>query len=56
MPFGEIVGSTLPRKSSLPVVLIITLLLGISVTFAEPAIGALQTAGQNLSAAFALST
>ncbi len=49
MPFGELIGSTLPRKSPLPVVLFITLLLGIGVTFAEPAIGALQAAGQNIS-------
>ncbi len=49
MPFGEIIGSTLPRKSPLPVVLLITMLLGIGVTFAEPAIGALQAAGQNIS-------
>jgi hypothetical protein len=49
MPFGAIIGSTLPRKSPLPVVLFITLLLGIGVTFAEPAIGALQAAGQNIS-------
>ncbi len=48
MPFGTVIGSTLPRRSSLPVVLIITLLLGIGVTFAEPAIGALKTAGQNV--------
>ena len=49
MPFGAVIGSNLPRKSSLPVVLLITLILGIGVTFAEPAIGALQTAGQNVS-------
>ncbi len=49
MPFGGIIGSTLPRKSPLPLVLFITLLLGIGVTFAEPAIGALQAAGQNIS-------
>ena len=48
MPFGTVIGTTLPRKSPLPVVLIITLLLGIGVTFAEPAIGALKTAGQNV--------
>jgi len=48
MPFGTLIGSTLPRKSSLPVVLIITLLLGIGVTFAEPAISALKTAGLNV--------
>jgi hypothetical protein len=49
MPFGELIGHTLPRKSALPLVLLITLLLGIGVTFAEPAIGALQAAGQNVS-------
>ncbi len=49
MPLGEIIGSGLPRKSPLPVVLFITLLLGIGVTFAEPAIGALQAAGSNVS-------
>jgi len=49
MPFGELIGQTLPRKSPLPLVLFITLLLGIGVTFAEPAIGALKTAGQNVS-------
>jgi hypothetical protein len=45
MPFGETIGSELPKKSKLPVVLIVVFLLGIGVTFAEPAIGALQTAG-----------
>lgn len=49
MPFGRVIGSNLPRKSSLPVVLGITLLLGIGVTFAEPAISALKAAGQNVS-------
>ena len=48
MPFGTVIGATLPRKSPLPVVLFITLLLGIGVTFAEPAISALKTAGQNV--------
>jgi Protein of unknown function (DUF1538) len=49
MPFGTIIGELLPRKSALPVVLFITFLLGISVTFAEPAIGALQAAGRIVS-------
>ncbi len=49
MPFGTIIGEQLPRKSALPVVLFITLLLGIGVTFAEPAIGALKTAGRTVS-------
>lgn len=45
MPFGEIIGNTLPKKVSLSVVLSIAFLLGIGVTFAEPAIGALKAAG-----------
>lgn len=46
MPFGETIGSKLPAKCTLPMVLLIAFLLGIGVTFAEPAIGALQTAGR----------
>ncbi len=45
MPFGELIGHSLPKKSKLPVVLLIGFLLGIGVTFAEPAIGALQAVG-----------
>lgn len=45
MPFGEVIGNTLPRKLPLAGVLVIAFLLGIGVTFAEPAIGALQVAG-----------
>ena len=45
MPFGESIGTTLPAKSKLPVVMLVAFLLGIGVTFAEPAIGALKTAG-----------
>ncbi len=45
MPFGEMIGKVLPSKSTLPVVLLIAFLLGIGVTFAEPAIGALKAAG-----------
>ena len=48
MPFGTIIGNQLPKKSPLPLVLFITLLLGIGVTFAEPAIGALKAAGANV--------
>lgn len=48
MPFGTVIGKQLPQKSPLPLVLFITLLLGIGVTFAEPAIGALKAAGQNV--------
>ena len=49
MPFGTIIGHSLPQHSPLPLVLFITFLLGIGVTFAEPAIGALQAAGANIS-------
>lgn len=45
MPFGETIGNTLPKKVSLGAVLFIAFLLGIGVTFAEPAIGALKAAG-----------
>ena len=45
MPFGEAIGTILPAKSKLPVVMTIAFILGIGVTFAEPAIGALKTAG-----------
>ncbi|MEM7245580.1 MAG: DUF1538 domain-containing protein [Acidobacteriota bacterium] len=45
MPFAETLGRKLPAKSSLPVVLLIACTLGVGVTFAEPAIGALQAAG-----------
>lgn len=49
MPFGETIGNILPVKSPLPIVLFITFLLGIGVTLAEPAIGALQEAGKIVS-------
>ncbi len=45
MPLGEAIGNSLPAKSPLPVVLVVVFLLGIGVTFAEPAIGALKTTG-----------
>jgi hypothetical protein len=51
MPFGEQIGHSLPKRSPLPLVLLITFLLGIGVTFAEPAIGALQAAGANIAVA-----
>ena len=49
MPFGETIGNILPVKSTLPVVLTIAFLLGVGVTFAEPAIGALKAAGRIVS-------
>lgn len=45
MPLGERIGETLPTHSPLLVVLAVVFLLGIGVTLAEPAIGALQAAG-----------
>ena len=50
MPFGENLGAELPERSSLPVVLCVTMVLGVGVTFAEPAIGALRAAGSIVSA------
>ena len=46
MPLGESLGTILPAKSSLQVVLLVAFILGIGVTFAEPAISALKAAGQ----------
>ena len=48
MPFGNIIGDNLPKKASMPVVLIIIAILGVGVTFAEPAIGALQAFGSSI--------
>jgi len=45
MPFGELLGVSLPAKATLGTIVAVVFLLGIGVTFAEPAIGALQTAG-----------
>lgn len=44
MPLGETLGRELPARSTLARVLGVTLLLGIGVTFAEPAIAALRAA------------
>jgi len=45
MPLGEIIGVKLPQKSKVPVILGFAFILGIGVTFAEPAIGVLKAAG-----------
>lgn len=50
MPLGETIGLKLPRKAGLPGILAFSLILGIGVTFAEPAIGVLQTAGSSVKA------
>ncbi|MDP6096946.1 MAG: DUF1538 family protein, partial [Gammaproteobacteria bacterium] len=39
MPFGELLGVSLPAKATLGTVITVVFLLGIGVTFAEPAIG-----------------
>lgn len=49
--FAENIGFHLPNQYGAPVVLAFSLLLGVAVTFAEPAIGALQMAGQTVSQA-----
>jgi hypothetical protein len=48
MPFGTLIGDNLPKKASMTVVLIIICMLGVGVTFAEPAIGALQAFGSSV--------
>lgn len=44
MPLGETIGIRLPQKTKLPVILGFSFILGVGVTFAEPAIGVLQLA------------
>ena len=48
MPFGTIIGDRLPKKASMTLVYIIIGILGVGVTFAEPAIGALQAFGSSV--------
>ena len=48
MPFGTLIGDKLPRKASMPVMLLVIAVLGVGVTFAEPAIGALQAFGASV--------
>ena len=48
MPFGNIIGTNLPTKATMPVVLVVLGMLGVGVTFAEPAIGALQAFGSSI--------
>ena len=50
MPLGEVIGSVLPRKSGIPVVLLFSFLLGVGATFAEPAIAVLKAAGAGVKA------
>ncbi len=48
MPLGEVIGSVLPRKSNMAVILGFAFLLGIGATFAEPAIAVLKAAGSGI--------
>ncbi|HSB94095.1 MAG TPA: DUF1538 domain-containing protein [Flavitalea sp.] len=48
MPLGELLGTKLPVKSSLPVILIFAFILGVGATFAEPAIAVLKSAGSGV--------
>jgi hypothetical protein len=50
MPFAENIGFLMPERSNPLTVLAFGGLLGVAATFAEPAIGALQAAGQSVSA------
>lgn len=50
MPFAENIGFLMPNRSSTIVILAFAGLLGTAATFAEPAIGALQAAGQSVAA------
>ncbi len=50
MPLGEIIGSILPRRSSMPLILLFAFLMGAGATFAEPAIAVLKAAGSTLRA------
>ena len=45
MPFSENIGFNLPSRSTWPVILCVAFMLGAATTFAEPAIGALRSAG-----------
>ena len=48
MPFGNVIGDTLPKKAPMFLVLVIIGILGVGVTYAEPAIGALKAFGSSI--------
>ena len=48
MPFGNVIGDTLPKRAPMFLVLIIIGMLGVGVTYAEPAIGALKAFGSSI--------
>lgn len=49
MPFGEHIGYALPRQAGIATILLVAAALGAMATFAEPAIGALKSAGARIS-------
>ncbi|MEL7310784.1 MAG: DUF1538 domain-containing protein [Pseudomonadota bacterium] len=48
MPLGETIGTTLPKRSHMGVILSFAFVLGVGATFAEPAIAVLKTAGAGI--------
>ena len=50
MPLGKIIGATLPQKAHMWVIIVFAVVLGISVTLAEPAIATLKQAGAGIKA------
>lgn len=50
MPLGEIIGSVLPKRAGMPLILLFAFLMGAGATFAEPAIAVLKAAGSTLRA------
>ncbi len=52
-PLGEIIGATLPQKARMWVIMAFAVVLGVSVTLAEPAIASLKQAGAGIQASSA---
>ena len=48
MPLGEVIGTVLPSRSAMGVILLFAFLLGLGATFAEPAIAVLKAAGSGV--------
>jgi hypothetical protein len=48
MPLGQVIGTTLPRKAGLRLILGFAFVVGVSATYAEPAISTLKAAGRNV--------
>jgi hypothetical protein len=50
MPLGSNIGATLPQKAKMWLIMAFAVVLGVSVTFTEPAIATLQQAGATINA------